>query len=270
MTGVIPLVETCRYRGSMAFLPGAEGVMKDHRPARLLDAAVGDVAAADLRACELFDRVGLRFAEDGALGIAEACRIHHVDESIVERALAGRDGRAESTAHDAPLLDETCRRVVRCHHGPLRASLGSLRTRLSTMCGEVDRVGPAVQDTRCRLEALAESVLMHFAKEENILFPAFAALAAARQQDARRPPLPFATVMYPIRAMEVEHARLESELHALVAVAASGEPGMGLEAGQWQEFRSQLETFARELAAHAHFENAVLFARALDIERALY
>ena len=242
--------------------------MKDHLPARLLDAAVGDVAAADLRACELFDRVGVRFAEDAELSVAEACRIRHVDESMMEAELAGRDGRATAPAGDGRVLDETCRHVVRYHHGPLRASLGSLRTFLSAVCGQTDSVAPMLQDARRRLEALAENLLMHFAKEENILFPAFAALAAARQQDARRPPLPFPTVMHPIRVMEVEHERLESELRALVAIASGCDPGS--DAGAWQDFRSQLEGFSRDLAAHAHFENDLLFARAIELERSLY
>jgi iron-sulfur cluster repair protein YtfE (RIC family) len=36
-----------------------------------------------------------------------------------------------------------------------------------------------------------------------------------------------------------------------------------------QDFRPQLESFGRGLAAHAHFENDLLFARALELERNL-
>jgi regulator of cell morphogenesis and NO signaling len=241
--------------------------MKDVLPARLLDAAVGELAATNLGACELFDRVGLNFAEDGERSVAEACRIHQLDESLVAAELANHEPRVPAPAGVGGALDETCRRVVRNHHGPLRASLGSLRTCLSGLCGKADPVVPVLEDARQRLEGLAESLLVHFAKEENILFPAFAALADAWQRDAPLPPLPFPTVMHPIRAMEVEHERLERELQALIKMASRH--NLGGDAADLQDFRPQLESFGRGLAAHAHFENDLLFARALELERNL-
>lgn len=121
---------------------------------------------------------------------------------------------------------------------------------------------------RRRLDQMKMAVLSHFAKEENILFPAFAALADARRHQAGPPRLPFPSVLHPIRAMEVEHDRAERELTWLQTFARAFEPTPG--SGEaWRDFRHALTRFADELRSHARFENDLLFPRALDVERSL-
>ena len=66
--------------------------------------------------------------------------------------------------------------------------------------------------------------------------------------------------MHPIRVMEIEHQRIAHELDALAAMD-NGEAV--------RQCRSDLASFTRLLTAHARFENELLFARALELERLL-
>lgn len=238
--------------------------MHDRTHAGVMEASVGQVAAANLRACELFARVGIRFLEDGERTVFDACQLHHADEATIAAVVAICDTTASPPAGGSGTLAEMCAGVVRHHHGPLRASLGALRTCLSAACGQIESIPPTVASGRGQLEALAESLLGHFAKEENILFPAFAALDEAHRRRGPRPPLPFATVLYPIRAMEVEHERIDLELVALAGLVFPGGPGGPTNI--LQDCWSHWESFSRELTAHMRFENDLLFVRALELD----
>ena len=238
--------------------------MREDSSAGVMDAGVARLAAASLRVCELFASAGLRYIEDADLTIAEACRRHHIDEQTIAAALADRGAASQSVTPLDGGLTAICRLVVCHHHGPLRASLGALRTCLASACGQNEGAAPGLVGSRRLLEALAESLLVHFAKEENILFPAFAALDEARRGNGPRPDLAFATVLHPIRAIEAEHDRIVRELGQLIDRVKRDD--CGAPSGILQDCRSQLECFARDLTAHAGFENDFLFARGLALE----
>lgn len=238
--------------------------MGDDSLARMMDAEVAQLSAMNLRMCELFSRLGLGFLEAGHLKVSDACRLRHIDQRGIAAALAIRGASDSPPAPNDHDFAGTCRLVECHHHGPLRASLGGLRTCLAAACGRIEHVAPSLAESRRLLEALAESLLVHFAKEENILFPAFAALEDARRRNGPRPPLPFSTVLHPIRAMEAEHDRIMSGLRQLIDLVDQAQPGGQFEIAQ--ECGSQLECFSRELIAHANFENDFLFVKGLELE----
>jgi regulator of cell morphogenesis and NO signaling len=218
------------------------------QPAPLLEHTVDTFAALDLRACVLFADLHWDLHEDGRKSVAEACRSHGIDSPPVADALAILGfGRVAPDVAATPWWahDETCARLDDHHHVPLRAALTALNAR----GGEAGVPGR-------RLYQLVDALTAHFAKEENILFPAFAALTSARRQGLPRPSLPFTSVVHPIRVMEADHARIERDLALLREDAQD-------------PLRDALERFARELSAHARFENEVLFPRALELERSL-
>jgi iron-sulfur cluster repair protein YtfE (RIC family) len=238
--------------------------MTNDPPARLLDSTVGALAAEDLRACARLDQLGLSFATDADLHVAEACRQRHADASSLMADLT--PAVPPPPQRDWWALDESCRLVVDRHHGPLRAAVANLRTTMAALCGRSDRADPVLDELRRRLEAVSERLLVHFAKEEHILFPALAALAEAHRRGLPPPSLPFATVLHPIRAMEVEHDALAREFGALLSQAQ----GVAVVPdADDTDIQRRLQTLAGDLAAHTRFETGLLFRRALELERTL-
>jgi regulator of cell morphogenesis and NO signaling len=244
--------------------------MRDHsHAARPLEPTVCRVAASNLDACVLLHAVGVHFGDEALRTIADVTRDDAMDaRQILElQALTDLDTTSHGAAEVWWALDEVCARLVQNHHARLRTSIDALETALERLAESTDADRPQLRDAQRRLEQLAVDLRGHFAKEENILFPALTALVDARRRHERPPALPFPSVLHPIRMMEGEHERVERELAGLRALVEGLHP-IGLDAA-WRTFQSQVSRFAAEFSAHAQFENDLLFPRALELERAL-
>ena len=163
-------------------------------------------------------------------------------------------------------LDRLCQEVLERHHAYAHIAVPRIRGRLAALLerepGAVDPALPAA------FGDLAELLVGHLAKEENILFPALAAMADAERAGSARPPLPFATLLHPIRLMEAEHARLASALDVLTALANDFVAPEGT-SDATRRLMMELATFRDQLVAHLRVENDLLFPRALDLDRRL-
>lgn len=160
-------------------------------------------------------------------------------------------------------LDTMCHDVVARYHAPLHHSLPQIRAALAELA--TGDSPPAVDLMRVGFTALSELIEAHLAREENLLFPALSALSEADRQGRGRPPLPFATILHPIRMMESEHLRIESALDQLCEFAA--DVSADQQSPGWRRYLEALQGLDRELREHHRFENEVLFPAALDLER---
>lgn len=161
-------------------------------------------------------------------------------------------------------LDMLCDRLVAGPHARVHAAVPRIRSRLAALAA----ARPAGLGIRLQgaFTGLADQLLAHLAKEENLLFPALTALAEAERMGRSRPPLAFATVLHPIRVLESEHARLATGLEALDAVAGEFGPAEGDDPA-WPVLLGDLAAFRADLVAHVTFETDVLFPRALELDR---
>lgn len=164
-------------------------------------------------------------------------------------------------------LDAMCHAIVERYHASLHHSLPLIGDELAAMTAIAS--SPAVGRMRGAFVALAGQIESHLAKEENLLFPAIEALSVAQRSGAGRPPLPFSTVLHPIRVMEAEHVRIESALDELRERAREvDEPDTLLPA--WRRFMTALRSLDEELHEHHRVENELLFPAALELERQVW
>jgi regulator of cell morphogenesis and NO signaling len=178
------------------------------------------------------------------------------------------DDRRNLDAPDtaAQPLDELCEAILEQHHAYAHIAVPRIRGHLAAV---MEQEPDAVPATLPGVFAdLADRLLSHLAKEENILFPALAAMAEAERAGRGRPPLPFPTVLHPIRVMETEHASLAAGLEQLTALAHGFVAPDGASAAT-RRLLTELATFRDHLAAHLQVENDVLFPRALELDRRL-
>ena len=167
--------------------------------------------------------------------------------------------------HDsARSLDAMCGDIVERYHASLEQSLPVIREELAELASSA--ASPAFEAMRTAFAELADSIRAHLAKEENLLFPALEALSQAERAGRSRPPLPFATVLHPIRLMEAEHARIEHALEQLREIAR-GVPQSGTSTPAWRRCMAGLSRLETELREDHRIENEVLFPSALELER---
>ena len=165
-------------------------------------------------------------------------------------------------------VDELCGLILARHHAYVHRAIAFISRRLDMLAEREQAAVVVLADTRAAFADLVHQLERHFAKEENVLFPAFEEMAKADREGGHRPALPFPTVLHPIRLMETEHARIETAMDRLRDVT----DGFVAPEGAPEGWRQCLSAFARldeNLRVHLRAENEVLFPRALELERRL-
>lgn len=164
-------------------------------------------------------------------------------------------------------VDELCERIVAYHHAFLYRALPILVEDLGRLADD-DCAANALAETRAVVADLVQQLKGHLSKEENLLFPALAALAQAEREGGSRPALPFPTVLHPIRMMETEHARIDATMGRLRALTHEFAPEDDASPA-WRRCLAELSELDADLREHHRTENEVLFPRALELERRL-
>ena len=161
-------------------------------------------------------------------------------------------------------VDTLCALVVQRDHASLRLAL----PRIAGLLAELEQSAPSSQpiSMRAAFADLADQIRANLAKEENLLFPAIEALSLAERLQVRPAPLPFVTLVHPIRVMETDHARIEEAIERLRGMARAA-AGSYRRSSLWQRCAVELAALDAELRAHHSTENEVLFPRALELER---
>jgi regulator of cell morphogenesis and NO signaling len=156
--------------------------------------------------------------------------------------------------------------IVERYHGWIRQELERVRPMMETVLEAHGERHPELAEVASVLGELEADLAPHMMKEERVLFPFVAAMAAM-------PPgaplvVPFGTVQNPIRMMEREHEVVGGLLARMRALTNGFDPP----ADACDTFRALYLAFAgieRDTHEHIHVENDVLHPRAIALERQL-
>jgi len=233
---------------------------------------VGEIAAKDPRALDLFERTGIDYCCRGALRLDEACRQAGADLADILAALHAIEpsGPAAASFTDwrAEPIADLLGHIEREHHTYTRSALQT--------CGQLARKVLAAHGERhtelreivAVFDALADELDGHLLKEERVLFPYIAALDVADASGGRAPFAPFGSVQNPVRMMSFEHDSAGDALKEL----RSHTRGYTLPddaCASYRAFYEALHALERDLHVHIHLESNVLFPRAIALEARL-
>jgi regulator of cell morphogenesis and NO signaling len=229
---------------------------------------LGAIVAADYRAAGVLDRFDMDFCCGGKRTLHEACAQKGIDLETVERALANigdAPGAGERTPDERWTTADLIQFIVETHHAYVRTQLPVIARRLAALVRAHGDRHPELSETARHFDRLAAELTLHLRKEEEILFPFVRAMSAAIDGSAPWPADIFGTVRNPVRMMEAEHQSAGSELAIMRALTSS----FTVPEGACSTYRVCFEAFQafdRDLRAHIHLENNILFPRAIEME----
>lgn len=159
-------------------------------------------------------------------------------------------------------LGELIDLIEETHHTFTRTEL----SRIAAMAEDPELAAlPRLDEIRQCFDALRDDLEPHMTKEERILFPYIAALDA----DPKQPPDScFGSVANPIRMMRHEHITMVGLLETLRELTAQYRPAADSSPQAFLLFAS-LAALDEDLVQHMHWEDNVLFPRALQLENRL-
>jgi regulator of cell morphogenesis and NO signaling len=230
---------------------------------------IGDVVASDYQTAAVFERHGLDFCCGGRRTIEQACRAAGVDTAGLIREI---DAVLNGRAPDAPSFASWSARrlvvyIVDHHHAFVRGALAPMLQysgRIATVHGQRH---PELIRLAAIVARVADEMTDHMQKEERILFPFIAALEAAAETGGAVVAAPFGAVANPIHAMEAEH-QVVGDAMAEIRELTSGYQPPADACTTYRVAFSELEAFERDLHAHVHLENNILFPRAIAMQTA--
>ena len=227
---------------------------------------VGELVAADFRAAGVFQEYGIDFCCGGRRSVGEACGERGVDVdavlSAVSRACAQPDPAAPRFAEWGP--QTLIGFIVGNHHAYVRRVLPLLTAHTQKLAIVHGSRHPELKEVAELTQAVADEMTSHMAKEERILFPYIVRLAESVEERQPPPPAPFGTVDNPIRMMEMEHESAGAAMERIRTLTGGytvPEDGCAT----YRVCLQELAAFERDLHAHVHLENNLLFPRAIAL-----
>lgn len=161
----------------------------------------------------------------------------------------------------ATLMDH----VVQTHHVFCRHEVIRLSALLKEILDEHGKNYPELRRIQALFSRMSKDLAMHLLKEEQTLFPYIARLeeAVARKSPVSWPP--FGTVGNPIRMMLLEHDQTGDELKEIRKLSNSHMPPADV-CVSYAALYEGLKAFEEDMQEHIHFENDLLFPRAIGME----
>jgi regulator of cell morphogenesis and NO signaling len=237
-------------------------------PSSIAERSLSDIVNDDLRGATVFERFGLDYCCHGHQSLEEAARARGVAVATVVEALAALgaptpDSQLPGAWED---LDVLTRHIFDHHHRYVRTSIPTLNTQLDKLVSRHGERHPELAQVRLTFRQLADELLSHLEKEENLLFPHIDEMAAAHRAGQTPPPGPFATALHPIRVMEADHT-LAGDLMAHLRQLTGGFAPPADACTTYRACYAELAHFEADLHRHIHLENNVLFPRTMELER---
>lgn len=232
--------------------------------------SVGEIVKLDFRAADVFSSYGIDFCCGGKISVAEACANAKVNESLVTGALENLKNQQGSAVHDFDSwnIGFLADYIQNTHHQYVSKAIPQilpLAQKVSDVHGdhhaEVVRINELFQD-------LAEELLSHMQKEEQILFPSIKQLVAIEPAANYQADSCFGTIAGPISVMEQEHGNAGVILKELFRLSDGYTPPEDA-CNTFRVLYGKLKEFEDDLHRHIHLENNILFPKAIEMEQAL-
>lgn len=240
---------------------------KDEKPK---DETIGEIVTKDIRKAKVFRNYGIDFCCGGKKSLKEVCEKKHID--LVQLSADLREvERERSTLPGNPdkwELDFLAHYIVNIHHSYVKSTIPILMAWSQKVAAVHGEIHPEAIRIAELFDAVAEELIPHMNKEEQILFPYIIELNNVSKKGKGFVPGGFGTVKNPIRMMEHEH-EVVGELYVEIEKLSNQFTPPADACNTFKALYSTLKEFEDDLFLHIHLENNILFPKAAALEEKL-
>jgi regulator of cell morphogenesis and NO signaling len=229
---------------------------------------VAEIALETPRAAAIFQEFGIDYCCDGEVSLAEACAAAKVGVAELEQALAEvrtAVTNAEKVDWNAQPVYKLVEHIIGFHHLYVRRALPRIDHLLGNVLTAHGQKHHEIAQVQRHFHVVADEMVRHMLKEEQILFPHIIKLEEAAHAREKIAPSMFGTVRNPIRMMRAEHDTALGEMKAIRKISRDFDaPKEGC--NSFRALYQAVEEFEHDLQQHIHLENDILFPRAEALE----
>ena len=223
-------------------------------------ASVADIALRFPQSIAIFNRYNLDYCCNGKKLFAQMCIKSDLNPEAIWHEIQerqrnnGSDNLLDFESWDLALLVDY---IVLHHHKYVRESIPQLEALLDKVCAVHGVDQPQLLAIRNDFNALADELLNHLPKEENILFPAIKKMSNQEGAD-------LANLQVPVSVMEHEHETAGQLIKSIRLLSDNFTPPAHACLSFQMTYRL-LQEFEVDLMQHIHLENNILFPKALAL-----
>jgi regulator of cell morphogenesis and NO signaling len=227
----------------------------------LPDCTIAEIALDFPQSIRILNRYHIDFCCAGKKLFRDVCQQHHINpdevwgEIVHELPIpAGNLNRRFESWDVAMLIDF----IEQNHHAYIRIMIPQLRDLIGKIRLNHEDQYPELADIETNFNFLAEELLDHLPKEEEIIFPAIRRLVKSPVSASRAPLM--TNLQTPIMVIEQEHQNAANLLKLLRSLT-NYYKAPAHACPTFQLMYRLLEEFDEDLVQHIHLENNVLFAK---------
>lgn len=228
----------------------------------LAESTVGEIVAENFRTAQVFTKYGIDFCCGGNISLSEASKKQNVDLNLLEdelKAIKKLEKDIDYINFDTKKLIE---HIVEVYHKYIREVAPSINLQLNKLCQVHGNNHPELYDIEILFKEVADTLLVHMQKEEQILFPLIEELEKRKQTNQLSNGL--MPVEMPIKVMEQEHQEEGARFLQISNLSNRYQvPADGCQT--YQATYAMLAEFEEKLHTHIHLENNILFPLAKNI-----
>jgi len=232
--------------------------------------SVGEIVKLDFRAADVFSNYGIDFCCGGKISVAEACANAKTEESIVISALENLQNKSGSAVHDFDSwnIGFLADYIQNTHHQYVSKAIPQILPLAQKVADVHGEHHPEVIVINDLFSDLADELLSHMQKEEQILFPYIKKLVVDESAGKCNDPSCFGSIASPISVMEAEHENAGLILKELFKLSDGYTPPEDA-CNTFRVLYGKLKEFEDDLHRHIHLENNILFPKAIEMEEAM-
>ncbi len=228
---------------------------------------IGEIVTKDYRKAQVFKSFGIDFCCGGKKTISEVCRTKGIDTEAVEKALGSITDEPSSDQNDYLRwnLSFLTDYIINTHHQYVKdntAFIKELANKVASVHGEQH---PEAIRVAYIFSLVADDLMLHLKKEEQILFPFIKELVDVQTNGGVLTESPFGNVANPIQIMEAEHEQAGEALQTIRDLTNNFTLPEDA-CNSYMILYKKLDEYENDLHRHVHLENNVLFPKAIVLE----
>ncbi|MCF6349450.1 MAG: iron-sulfur cluster repair di-iron protein [Flavobacteriaceae bacterium] len=231
------------------------------------DKTVAETVTENIKSAHIFKKYGIDFCCGGGVTIEKACAKKNIDYLILKKELDAIDIIVSNTYnYDNWNLSFLIDHILNIHHTYVEANIPLLIQYANRVAKVHGHHYTEVVEINNLFTEVANELMIHMKKEENILFPYIKQLVAAKKKGILSLEPPFGTVKNPIQMMEDEHENAGNIFKKIAKLSTNYTPPKGA-CNTFKALYAKLEEFEQDLHQHIHLENNILFPKAIELEK---
>ncbi|WGH76115.1 DUF542 domain-containing protein [Tenacibaculum tangerinum] len=228
---------------------------------------IANYVTENIKTADVFNKYGIDFCCSGHMTIEKVCIEKNINQIILEKELSEVDAiRDLIEDYDKWELQFLMIYIETIHHTYIKESLPII----SQYANKVAKVHGTKQEGFIILNELfyevANELLSHLQKEEQILFPFIKQLITAKKEGKKMMTTPFKTIDNPICMMEYEHKNVRNIFKEISRLTNNYTPSTDA-CSSLKVLYYKLKEFEQDLYYHFHLENNILHPKAIELEK---